>query len=1019
MRKVFIVVLAMLMALVGMSAAAMGETVISLNKRDGLNSNIPFSNGYTGFCIDQHLTGAAKNGEFTTADTSRATNNTTGQGIDQILKNILTKYHNSIFSRNNNGGYAFDQYINPSTCVLLNKVFWHYSDGYGTNPENEDEDLGSAVEALINSVNAHMESNPNYIGDHDSTLYQIDSDTKARFDFKVMVPDNNMYQEFFAFMITYYRDVFVEEGQAITFGAEIPNSAEGDRYNPNETPYEWAVDYGDGFEELGLSSEGMRTIDEVSIEDHNTKYRCIVTDISGCKSYYYFTLNVVGADVPPSNNPPVITDPDQDKVITKTVGDKIELTVEAKDADEGDELTYTWYKSGEPESVGTGATFTINECDADDDGDVYYCVVSDGTDSVTSPKYTLNVKEPEAEQPTISWVSKPEGSVESGKTVTLEVSATPEGATLQWYVDDGDGAEPIIGETGKTLTITAQAGETGNDGYKYYCVATNGDKTAETETKYTLSVAAKCVPAKITDLTVNGTKVEDKDSYTAADGAGVTMCVSTTGTDMTYQWSVKNPGEETFTDISGATAAEYDLGTVSTTDNGKTYRCTVENSCGKDTREFTLSVTGKCVPAKITELTVNGTKVEDKGSYTAADGAGVTMCVSATGTDLTYQWSVKNPGEENFTDISGATAAEYDLGTVSAADNGKTYRCTVENSCGKDTREFTLSVASKCVPPVIISPEKDDTYTADAGTNVKLCVTATGTDLTYQWSVKNPGEESFKDISGATAAEYDLGAVTADDNGKTFRCTVKNSCGTATRDFTLNVPAQDEDMPPAYTHPSQEKEVPFKAGETVVLTMPSEDGESVRFAWYAIGGDGDPVLLDGEDGDTFTISNCASEYDGATLVCVASDEAGNTESLAFKLVMIPEGEPPVITSPTSDTSILVCEGESVTLSITAENADGYQWYVDKDGDGLMEEIEGATDPSYTILSVKNEMSDYAYACVAYNEFGYAGSPVFVFQVDGVPKMPATGDNSMPFVWLSMMLASAAACVYMLRSRRAE
>jgi len=259
----------------------------------------------------------------------------------------------------------------------------------------------------------------------------------------------------------------------------------------------------------------------------------------------------------------------------------------------------------------------------------------------------------------------------------------------------------------------------------------------------------------------------------------------------------------------------------------------------------------------------------------------------------------------------------------------------------------------------------------------------------------------------------------SDDNGKTFRCTVKNSCGTATRDFTLNVPAQDEDMPPAYTHPSQEKEVPFKAGETVVLTMPSEDGESVRFAWYAIGGDGDPVLLDGEDGDTFTISNCASEYDGATLVCVASDEAGNTESLAFKLVMIPEGEPPVITSPTSDTSILVCEGESVTLSITAENADGYQWYVDKDGDGLMEEIEGATDPSYTILSVKNEMSDYAYACVAYNEFGYAGSPVFVFQVDGVPKMPATGDNSMPFVWLSMMLASAAACVYMLRSRRAE
>ena len=79
---------------------------------------------------------------------------------------------------------------------------------------------------------------------------------------------------------------------------------------------------------------------------------------------------------------------------------------------------------------------------------------------------------------------------------------------------------------------------------------------------------------------------------------------------------------------------------------------------------------------------------------------------------------------------------------------------------------------------------------------------------------------------------------------------------------------------------------------------------------------------------------------------------------------------PTITSHPSDCS--VCIGESASFSVTAENADSYQWqeFTGAWRDVINEGVySGATTPTLNISSAAAEMNGYQYRCVATNEYG--------------------------------------------------
>lgn len=84
-----------------------------------------------------------------------------------------------------------------------------------------------------------------------------------------------------------------------------------------------------------------------------------------------------------------------------------------------------------------------------------------------------------------------EVTVRPGDKATLTASAT--GATVyQWYVNRGDGAGyvPLSGATGSTYTTGAVT--LANDGYTYYCKATNAYGTGQSPV-FTLRVAEAAV----------------------------------------------------------------------------------------------------------------------------------------------------------------------------------------------------------------------------------------------------------------------------------------------------------------------------------------------------------------------------------------------------------------------------------------------------------------------------------------------------------------------------------------------
>lgn len=131
-------------------------------------------------------------------------------------------------------------------------------------------------------------------------------------------------------------------------------------------------------------------------------------------------------------------------------------------------------------------------------------------------------------------------------------------------------------------------------------------------------------------------------------------------------------------------------------------------------------------------------------------------------------------------------------------------------------------------------------------------------------------------------------------------------------------------------------------------------------------------------------------------------------------------QPPVIIIPTTDQNVSASVGNTVTMRITANYAQSYQWYVDT-GSGF-KAIPGATGAAYTTSQVALGNNGYRYYCVARNAYGTAVSPVFTLNVLEYMGIPATGDSAQAGLWIGLMmiaLAGLAACAVLYRKRKQE
>lgn len=254
------------------------------------------------------------------------------------------------------------------------------------------------------------------------------------------------------------------------------------------------------------------------------------------------------------------------------------------------------------------------------------------------------------------------------------------------------------------------------------------------------------------------------------------------GTDHTYtpDWSELPAGQtwnyECGSSIGSGSNAKFTKLNVSAADGGLTYAVSdgkagdeitvILKACCNNYEDFTITLhiqITKAAPAgepKYTLITTEGKTLADAGltlngsTLNPADGTlewvGTDGNVLSNDTEVkvntTYKWRF-TPADTNYNSLTG----EIELYHVDA--------------------------------PAISAQPKSVSVTV--GEKATFEVTATGTDVTYQWKIDRNDGNGFVDITGATGAAYTTGVTDKDCDGFKYQCVIRNAAGSVTTDTVV------------------------------------------------------------------------------------------------------------------------------------------------------------------------------------------------------------------------------------------
>ncbi|MBQ5963903.1 choice-of-anchor D domain-containing protein [Massilia sp. ZL223] len=263
--------------------------------------------------------------------------------------------------------------------------------------------------------------------------------------------------------------------------------------------------------------------------------------------------------------------------------------------------------------------------------------------------------------------------------------------------------------------------------------ANSGDSTARDESAdiyaYLISERNLRNPVIVADakITSPATKVLVNTNLTF-DGSA-----STPGTGVTYQWSVRNPGNVTTVLDANATQS------VSFPTAG-TYRVTL-----------VVTPTGGTADSESVDITVSPPPNAVITSPTSKVLIGTTLTISGNNStpagDITYQWSVRDPANAT-TNLGTSSAQAVTFSTVG------TYRISLAvkptGLSATDTEFVDITVVAP--PQAVISSPATSVV---AGTTLTISGSASTPSggLAYQWSIRRPDNTT---VAGGTAATQDV-----------------------------------------------------------------------------------------------------------------------------------------------------------------------------------------------------------------------------------------------------------------------
>ncbi len=511
----------------------------------------------------------------------------------------------------------------------------------------------------------------------------------------------------------------------------------------------------------------------------------------------------------------------------------------------------------------------------------------------------------------------------------------------QWRRCNAAGAScaDIAGETASTYALTP--GDVGH-ALRIIVTATNGAGSASATSAATAAVSA-LPPANTALPTISGTTTE-ASTLSAANGTWT----GTPAITYAFQWRRCNASGGACADIAGATGSTYDLVPA---DVGATIRVvvTATNAGGSGSATSAQSAVIAARPPVNTLLpSISGTTT-DGATLSADDGTW-----SGTPTIAeTRQWRRCDADGTNCADITGATAATYDL---TPADVGHALRVVVTATNGGGSASATSAATSAIdpAPPVNTALPSISGSVIDGATVTASNGSWTGTPAitySYQWRRCDASGGACADIAGATNATHDVAPA---DVGHALRVvvTATNVAGSGSATSAATSPV--DPAPPVNTSAPTVAGSPIDGGTLTAMDGTWTGTPTITFGyqWRRCDADGTNCAdIAGEVGATYAI--VSADIGHAIRVVVSGSNAGGTVPATSAATSSVDPSPPAVTTQPSITGTTV-DGNTLTAGDGAWTGTGpityaHQWRrCDADGTNCAD-ITGAAGATYDLI----------------------------------------------------------------------
>ncbi|MFC2090109.1 immunoglobulin domain-containing protein [Bacteroidota bacterium] len=614
-------------------------------------------------------------------------------------------------------------------------------------------------------------------------------------------------------------------------------------------------------------------------------YKCIISGAGSCSSVQ---SNTVSLDVLEE----VVINEQPDAVST-CEGLTADFSVDAS----GSIVGYQWKRNGSDISGASLSDVSLSNLVNADGGSI--TVVIDGR---CGDKETNAVQLVVDEAIVVN--SAPTQNIQSceGQNVILEIDADGTNLIYTWFKD----GTAINNETDSDLVL-ANVTET-NKG-DYFCQIANSCEPPEITTLIKLSI-------------LDSVKVEiEPESKSACVGNDVSFSVVASGAS-SYKWTLNGTDLTEGTTYQGVETSNLLVNNI-TSAQGGAFVCEVSGSCGSVNTEPAILTVNELVVITV-----------QPNSQAVCYGTNIQFQVTATGTDLSYQWI------HNGTTLSSATNSTLVLSDLDAADAG-TYVVTVSGACPSKTSNQAIltlrDTISIITPPSGLNICEDD--------NASFTVSVSGYQPSFQWKRNGVAVSDTGSFSGSASNTFGISSAGIDDEA-VYSCEITNMCGSEnTPPATLRI---KEDIV-ITTHPVEYYAVEDKNASFSVVA----DGDVDSYQWY---NDDGPILdtglYSGATTSILTLTGVQQANAGDYYCILESNCSGTVISNGGRLFV---NLTSLITEHPEDQGYKCIGVEVVTFDVVTDIAltnPTFQWK--KNGQNLVEKtdtIEGVNTASLTIYDI--------------------------------------------------------------------